>query len=178
MKYKSLQTSHLPARCRCPTWSHLSTPNSDPSANCSLTGIHPDDLLRAQASGVGRHPTACLLSCPDTEPCSRLGPSGYRVCDQCARVGSGGSLAEVAQPSVPWDAAYLTQPLDSEMTAICRCGWKIFLYKVCLKIYVLVTSCFSFSVVVFFEILKVERRRRRKKNNQGNKYLFLVNSFF
>lgn len=129
MKYKSLQTSHLPARCRCPTWSHLSTPNSDPSANCSLTGIHPDDLLRAQASGVGRHPTACLLSCPDTEPCSRLGPSGYRVCDQCARVGSGGSLAEVAQPSVPWDAAYLTQPLDSEMTAICRCGWKIFLYK-------------------------------------------------
>lgn len=82
----------------------------------------------------------------------------------------GVSLAEVLQPSVPWDTASLTHPLDSGNTAVSRCGRKLFLYKVCLRIYVLVTSCFSFLLCCSLKYLV---QKKKQTNKETNTYFWL-----
>lgn len=60
----------------------------------------------------------------------------YCVRDGCV-CAWGGSPEEALQTSVPWDTASLTHPLDSGKTAVSKCGWKLFLYKVCLRVLML-----------------------------------------
>lgn len=102
---------------------------------------------------VGCHPTACLLSCPQSR-WNRRASGMYCVCVQ-----GGGP-----QPTVPWDTASWTQPLDSGTTNVSRCGRKIFFYKVCLRIYVLVTSCFSFLLCCSLKDLKVKKKEKKETN--------------
>lgn len=138
---------------------HPSIPILPLSANSSVAEI-PANLSAPGLGRVGRHPTACRLSCPDSH-WSRLAPGMYCVWWVCVCMGV--SLAEVLQPSVPWDTASLTHPLDSGNTAVSRCGRKLFLYKVCLRIYVLVTSCFSFLLCCSLKYLVQKKNKQTRK---------------
>lgn len=96
------------------------------------------------------------------------------MCVTAVRVSSVGRFPGRRGPALyPMGHSRPDPTLDSGTTTVSRCGWKIFLYKVCLKIYVLVISCFFFSVVVFFEILKVGR----KKTKETKTYFWLTHFF-
>lgn len=76
--------------------------------------------------------------------------------------GKGSPQQRRPQPSVPWDTDSLTHPLDSRKH--CQQMWleAIFIQGVFKDFYVLVTSCFSFLLLLFFEIVKEEKRKPRK----------------
>lgn len=140
----------------------LSTPILTLSTNSSLTGTPRTLSARGPwEGGLSPH------SLPPVLPTEPLEQTGLRnVLCVCARGGP--------QPTVPWDTASWTQPLDSGTTDVSRCGRKLFFYKVCLRIYVLVTSCFSFLLCCSLKDLKV----KKKKKKETNTYFWLHSETF
>ena len=120
---------------------------------------------------VGRQPSACLPAVLPTDPLEQTGP--WNVLCVLAVCMLGGR----SQPSVPWDTASLTPPLGSGTATVGRYGRKPFSYEVCLRIYVLVISCFSFLLCSWKDLVKDgEKRKRKQVSIFGCTQTFFLNS--
>lgn len=134
----------------------LPTPILTRSANLSSTGTPRTLCVPGPWEGgpSARGPPARY---PAHSHWSRLAPGMYCVCWLCACCGGA-----VPSPLSPGTAS-LTHPPGSGTTTVSRYGRKLFLYEVCLRIYVLVISCFSFLLCSLKDLVKDGGKRKRKQ---------------
>ena len=102
---------------------------------------------------LGPPPAARLPAVLPTEPLEQTGP--WHVLAVCM-------LGGVPSPQSPGTAS-LTHPPGSGTATISRDGRKLFLYEVCLRIYVLVISRFSFLLCSLKDLVKDGEKRKRKQ---------------
>lgn len=141
------------AASRRPAHSHF-----DPLSQLILDWDPKDPLCSWALGGWAVSPRpACPLSCP--QPLEQTGPWNVLCVLAVCMLGWGGG----PQPSVPWDTASLTPPPGSGTTTVSRYSRKLVLYEVCLRIYVLVISCFSFLLCSSKDLVKDGEKRKRKQ---------------
>lgn len=134
----------------------LPTPILTRSANSSSTGT-PRTLCVPGPWEGGPSARGPPARCPAHGASGADWPLECTVCAGCVHVGGG-----VPSPLSPGTAS-LTHPPGSGTTTVSRDGRKLFLYEVCLRIYVLVISCFSFLLCSLKDLVKDGEKRKRKQ---------------
>ena len=79
------------------------------------------------------------------------------MCAGCVHVGESPALCLLGHCQLDPPAA------GSGPTTVSSYGRKLFLYEVCIRIYVLVISCFSFLLCSSKDLVEDEEKRKRKQ---------------